>query len=95
MCVCVTRVVSQCLGGPVFTWGDQVPDETFDVLVPTVMQQAVGQQGSADGFHIGLLQGALEATVSQDVTPSTPTKKRQRERKGTNLSAYGYTVPSF
>jgi len=69
-------VVGQCFGGPVFTWGDQVPNETFDVFVSTVMQQAVGQQGPADGFHICLLQGALEATVSQDVTPPTPTEDK-------------------
>ena len=72
-------MVSQCLGGPIFAWGDQVPDETFNVLVTTVVQQAVGQQGSTDGFHIGLLQGALKTTMSQDITPSTPTKERQRE----------------
>lgn len=71
-------MVGQCLGGPVFTRRDQVPDEALDILVTAVMQQAVGQEGSADCFHIGLLQGALEATMSQDVTPPTPTKDRQK-----------------
>lgn len=42
------------------------------------MQQAVGQEGSADSFHISLLQGALEATMSQDVTPPAPTKDTWR-----------------
>lgn len=79
----VTRVVGQCLGGSVFTWGDQVPDEALDILVTTIMQQAVGQKGSADCFHIGFLQGTLEATVSQDITPPTPTKDRHGgEKKG-------------
>lgn len=79
-------MVGQCFGGSVFTWGDQVPDEALDILVTTIMQQAVGQKGSADCFHIGLLQGTLEATVSQDVTPPTPTEDRHGEKKK-NMSA--------
>lgn len=51
----VTRMVGQCFGGPIFTGGDQVPDEALDILITTVMQQAVGQEGSADRFHINLL----------------------------------------
>lgn len=73
----ITRVIGQCLGGPIFTWGDQVPDETFDVLISTVVQQTVGQKGPADRLHIRLLQRALEATVSQDVTPPAPTEDPQ------------------
>lgn len=86
-CVCFTRVVCQRFNGPIFTWGDQVPDEALDVLITTVMQQAIGQEGSADCFHVHLLKGALEATVSQDVTPPTPpidkheTKGRSRQPK--------------
>ena len=86
--MCVTGVVGQRLGGPVFTGGDQVPDEALDVLVTTVMQQAVGQQGSTDRFHVGLLQGALEATVCQDVTPPTPTTDRQGENGKVRLRIY-------
>lgn len=71
-------MVGQCLGGPICTRGDQVPDETLDVLVSTVMQQAVGQQGPADFFHVGLLQGALEAPMSQDVSPPAPAKETWR-----------------
>lgn len=41
------------------------------------MQKAVCQEGSADCFHIGLLQGTLKATMSQDVTPPTPTKDKK------------------
>lgn len=72
-----TRVVGQRLCGTIFTRGDQVPDEALDILITTVMEQAVGQKGSADGFHISLFQGALEATMSQDVTPPTPTENNQ------------------
>lgn len=66
-------MVGQRLGGPIFTWGNQVPDETLNILITAIMQQAVGKEGSADCFHIGLLQGALEAAMSQDVTPPSPT----------------------
>lgn len=59
-------------GGPILARSDQVPDETLDVFISTVMQQTVGQQGSADGFHIRLLQRALEAAVSQNVAPPSP-----------------------
>lgn len=83
-CVHFTGVVGQRLRGSIFTWGDQVPDEALDVFVTTVMQQAVGKEGSADLFHVGLLQGALEATVSQDVAPPAPTKEgRKGEKEGT------------
>lgn len=75
--VCITRVVGQCFGCSVYTWGDQVPDKALDILVTTIMQKAVGQEGSADCFHIGLLQGTLKATMSQDVTPPTPTKDQK------------------
>lgn len=84
-CVCFTRVVCQRLGGPIFTWGDKVPDEALDVLIATVMQQAIGKEGSADCFHIHLLQGALEATMSEDVTPPTPPIDKH-EKRGNPIS---------
>lgn len=73
---CLTRVVGERLGGSVFAGGDQVPDEALDVLVSTVVQQAVGQQGSADRLHVRLLKWALEATVGQDVAPPSPTAQK-------------------
>lgn len=79
--VSLTRVVGQRLRGPVCAWGDQIPDETLDILVTAVMQQAVGQEGSTDRFHIGLLQGTLEAAMSQDVAPPTPTTDRHGGKK--------------
>lgn len=71
----LTRVIRQRPGGAIFTWSDQVPDEALDVLVATVMQQTVGQESPADRLHVRLLQGTLEAAVSEDVTPPTPTKE--------------------
>lgn len=67
-------MVGQRLRRPVLTRGDQIPDETFDVLISAVMQQAISQEGSTDGFHIRLLQGALEAAMRQDVNPPSPSK---------------------
>lgn len=73
---CVTRVIGQRLGGSVFARGDQVPDEALDVLITTVMQQAVSKEGPADGFNISLFQGPLEASVGQDVAPPSPTVRK-------------------
>lgn len=73
----ITRVVGQCLGGPILTRGNKVPNEALDILITTVMQQAVGEKGSADCFHISFLHRAFKTTVSQDVVPPTPTKDRQ------------------
>lgn len=61
------RAALSVLGGR-----DEVPDEALDVLVATVVQQAVGQQGAADGLHVLLPQGPLETPVGQDVSPATP-----------------------
>jgi len=81
VCVCVcTGVVGERLGGPVSTRGDEVPDEALDVLVSAVVQQAVGQQRPADRLHVRLLQGPLEAPVSQDVAPpAPPTRQTHRQ----------------
>lgn len=65
-------MVGQRLGGPIFTGGNQVPDEALDILVATVMEQAVREEGSADRFHVGLLHGAFETTVGQDIAPPPP-----------------------
>lgn len=67
-------MVGQRLGGPVFTGGNQVPDEALDILVATVMEQAVREEGSADCFHVCLLHGAFETTVGQDIAPPPPAK---------------------
>lgn len=79
-------MIGQCLGGPIFTWGDQVPNETLDVLISTVVQQTVGQKGPADRLHIRLLQGALEATMSQDVTPPAPPEDPQVTKQFTHVN---------
>lgn len=65
-------MVGECATLSVLRGRDEVPDEALDVLVSTVVQQAVGQQGAADGLHVLLPQGPLETPVGQDVSPATP-----------------------
>lgn len=65
-------MVGECATLSVLRGRDEVPDEALDVLVSTVVQQAVGQQGAADGLHVLLLQGPLETPAGQDVSPATP-----------------------
>lgn len=68
----LTQVVLELLGASVLSGGDQVPHEAFDFVVSAVVDQAVGQQGPADGLHVPLGQLLLEAAVCEDVLPSTP-----------------------
>lgn len=74
-------MVLELLGASVLRGGDQVPHEAFDFVVSTVMDQAVGQQGSADGLHVPLSQLLLEAAVREDVLPSTPPGKKHMQTK--------------
>lgn len=74
-------MVLQLLGASVLSGGDQVPHEAFDLVVSTVMDQAVGQQGSADGLHVPLGQLLLEAAVCKDVLPPTPPGDDARHRQ--------------
>lgn len=87
---CLTRVVGERLGGSVLAGGDQVPDEALDVLVSTVVQQAVGQQRSADGLHVGLLQGPLEAAMGQDVAPPPPAGRKDTDSVGVTSSLQSF-----
>lgn len=50
----LTQVILKLLGAPVLSGGDQIPHETFDFVISAVMDQAVRQQGPADGFYIPL-----------------------------------------
>lgn len=49
-----TQVVLQLFGPAVFGGGDQVPHKAFDFVVPSVVHQAVGQQGPADTLHVSV-----------------------------------------
>lgn len=56
---------------------DQVPDEALDVLVASVVIEAVHQDGSADGFHVLLSELTFVASMGQDVRPATPAGKQR------------------
>lgn len=65
-------MILKLLGAAILSGSDQVPHETFDFVIPTVMDQAVWQQGPADGFHVPLCQLLLKTPVGQNILPTTP-----------------------
>lgn len=76
----LTQVILQLLGASVLRRGDQVPHEAFDFVIPTVMDEAVRQQGSANGLHVPLCQLFLKTPVVENILPTTPPGKRERQR---------------
>lgn len=77
----LTEVVLQLLGLPVLRGGDEVPHEALDLVVAAVVDQAVGQQGPADGLHVAIRQLLLEASVVQDVLPPAPPGRTKEEKR--------------
>lgn len=73
-------MVLELLGASVLGRGDQVPHEAFDFVVSAVVDQAVGQQGPADGLHVPLGQLLLETSVREDVFPSAPPGKAHSQQ---------------
>lgn len=51
---------------------DELPDETFDVLVSAIVEQTEDQDDSANRLHVALAQTALTSGVGQDVPPASP-----------------------
>lgn len=47
-------MVGQCAALAILGRGYEVPNEALDVLVSSVVEQAVGQEGSADGLYVSL-----------------------------------------
>lgn len=72
-------MVGQCAALAVFGRGYEVPNEALDVLVSTVVEQAVGQEGTADGLYVSLPQWTLKASMGQDVTPAAPAMHNRGE----------------
>lgn len=67
-----TQVILKLLGASVLSRGNQVPHEAFDFVVSTVMDQAVRQQGPADGFYIPLCQLLLKTAMFENIFPTAP-----------------------
>lgn len=55
---------------------DEIPDEAFDILIPSVMIKTVHQDGSADGFNILLSELTFVASMGKDVCPPSPATKQ-------------------
>lgn len=73
-----TRVVEQSLGfTAVFRGCDELPNETLDVLVSTVVKEAKDQDDSADRLHVAFAQPTLTSGVGQYVPPSTPAVEKK------------------
>ncbi len=90
-----TRVVGQCAALAILGRGYEVPNEALDVLVSTVMEQAVGQECAADGLYVSLPQWALKASMGQDVTPAAPAMHNRREVSQSKYSMWKLQFVSF
>lgn len=67
-----TGVIEQGSSPAVGCGCDQVPDKALDVLIPSVVIEAVHQDGSADGLYILLGELAFVASMGQDIRPAAP-----------------------
>lgn len=74
-------MILKLLSASVLSRSDQVPHEAFDFVIPTVMDQAVGQQGPADGFHIPLCQLLLKTAMFEYILPTTPPEVEEKSKK--------------
>jgi len=91
-------VVLQLLGLSVLGRGDQVPHEAFDLVVSAVVDQAVGQEGSADGLHVLLRELLLKTPVIENILPTTPPgKPRYNSSHLTSYTAFigGHVTVKF
>lgn len=91
----LTRVVGQCAALAILGRGYEVPNEALDVLVSTVVEQAVGQECTADGLYVSLPQWALKASMGQDVTPAAPAMHNRREVSQSKYSMWKLQFVSF
>ncbi len=91
----LTRVVGQCAALAILGRGYEVPNEALDVLVSTVVEQAVGQECAADGLYVSLPQWALKASMGQDVTPAAPAMHNRREVSQSKYSMWKLQFVSF
>lgn len=65
-------MILQLLSASVFSRSNKVPHEAFDFVVSAIMNQAVGQQGPADGLHVPLCQLLLKTPMVENILPTTP-----------------------
>lgn len=65
-------MVDQSTRLPILCRCNEIPDKTFNVLIPSVMVQTVDQNGPADGFHILFGKLTLETAVGKNINPAAP-----------------------
>lgn len=71
-------MVEQSLGFTAVLRGcDELPDETLDVLVSTIVKEAKDQDDSADRLHVAFAQPTLTSGMGQDVPPSPPAVEKK------------------
>lgn len=82
-----TRVVEQSLGFTAVLGGcDELPDETLDVLISTIVKEAKDQDDSADRLHVTFAQPTLTSGMRQYVPPSTPAVEKKKLEMSENTS---------
>lgn len=73
-------MVEQSLGFTAVLGGcDELPDETLDVLVSTIVKEAKDQDDSADRLHVTFAQPTLTSGMGQYVPPSTPAVEKKKK----------------
>lgn len=90
----LTRVVLELLGLAVLGGADEVPDEAFDVLIASVVEKTVDQDGPADGLHVPLGKTALESSVGQDLPPSAPAGGGGRRSMAGEVRGVSHHLPT-
>lgn len=68
-------MILQLLCAPILGRGNEVPHEALDFVIAAVMDQAVRQQGPADGLHVPLGQLFFKTAVVENILPATPSGK--------------------
>lgn len=91
-----TRVVEKCLGfTSIFWWCDELPDETLDVFISTVVKQTKYQDDTADRLHITLAQTPLTPGMGEDIPPATPTVRKKGGDESDQSDPCGFHPSNF
>lgn len=78
----------------IFWWRDELPDETLDVLISTVVKQTKYQDDTAYRLHIPLAQTPLTPGMGEDVPPAAPPGEEGEKTKNKTQSPIVHFPPS-
>lgn len=62
----------------IFSRANQVPNEAFDIFIPTIVQKTVNEDGTAYRLHISFSHTSLKTSMRQNISPTSPTNKTRR-----------------